>query len=83
MHGRDRRGGQCFLPDHDHAGAGLVTARIEFDGDAGYGPSSASVDFTITTEEVSLTYTGPTYGKKGKTITVSAKLRHDGTMSRG
>ena len=56
-----------------------VTAGIEFDGDASFGPSSASVDFTITTEEVSLTYTGPTYGKKGKTITVSAKLRHEAT----
>ena len=44
----------------------VVSASIEFDGDADYNPSSASVSFTITTEEVSLTYAGPTYRQEGQ-----------------
>jgi hypothetical protein len=56
----------------------VVQAGIAFAEDATHKGSSASAAFTITTEEVSLTYTGPTYGKKGKQVTVSAKLRHDG-----
>jgi hypothetical protein len=66
----------CKLTINQPAGTYPVTA--SFAGDDYYVASSGTASFKVTPEEDSLSYTGPTYGKKGSTVTLSAKLSSDG-----
>ena len=59
------------------ASSGVYSVVAGFAGDAYYEPSSDSKPFTVTTEETSVRYTGPTSAKKGTSATVSAKLSWD------
>ena len=65
----------CSLMIGDVAGSYQVVA--SFAGDTYYGPTTGSAKFTITPEEASLSYTGPTSGKKGSQVTLSANLSSD------
>jgi PKD repeat protein len=58
---------------------GGYTATASFAGDSVYAPSSGSAPFTITREETTLTYTGPTViVANASSLTVSAHLVEDG-----
>ncbi len=57
---------------------GSYTVTASFAGDSVYAASSDSAPFTITREETTLTYTGPTVILTGGTLTVSATLVEDG-----
>jgi len=66
----------CMLTLTQAPGSYTVTA--SFAGDTVYAPSSDSAPFTITREETTLTYTGPTVILTGGTLNVSATLVEDG-----
>ena len=69
----------CSLVLNQVPGAYTVTA--SFAGDSVYGPSSATQPFTITHEETTLTYTGPTViVANASSLTVSATLLEDGSV---
>ena len=58
---------------------GSYTVTASFAGDSVYGPSSDTEPFTITKEETTLVYTGPTVILgNGSTLTASATLMEDG-----
>ena len=57
---------------------GSYTVTASFAGDSVYGASSDSAPFTITREETTLTYTGPTVILSGGSLNVSATLVEDG-----
>jgi len=57
---------------------GSYTVTATFAGDSVYAPSSASAPFTITREETTLTYTGPTVILSGGPLNVTATLTEDG-----
>ncbi len=59
---------------------GAYTVTAAFAGDSVYGPSSDSAPFTITKEETTLTYTGPTVILTGGTMNVTATLLEDGSV---
>jgi hypothetical protein len=59
---------------------GAYTVTAAFAGDSVYGPSSDSDAFTITHEETTLTYTGPTVILTGGTMSVTATLLEDGSV---
>jgi PKD repeat protein len=59
---------------------GAYTVTAAFAGDSVYGPSSDSQSFTITKEETTLTYTGPTVILTGGTMNVTATLLEDGSV---
>jgi Bacterial Ig-like domain (group 3) len=65
----------CSLMIGDVAGSYQVVA--SFGGDTYYASTNGSANFTITPEEDSLSYTGPTSGKKGSQVTLSAYLSSD------
>ena len=65
----------CSVMIGDVAGSYQVVAG--FAGDTYYAPTTGSANFTITPEEDNLSYTGPTAGKKGSQVTLSAKLSSD------
>jgi hypothetical protein len=67
----------CPLTPAEAAGPTTLTA--SFAGDAFTAASSATVPFTITKEETTLTYTGPTVFPNANTVTFSAVLDEDGT----
>jgi PKD repeat protein len=67
----------CQLTLNQVPGPYSVTA--DFAGDSVYAPSSDTEPFTITTEETTLTYTGPTVILgNASSLTVSATLAEDG-----
>jgi hypothetical protein len=58
---------------------GSYTVTASFAGDSVYGPSSDTEPFTITKEETTLVYTGPTVILgSGSTLTATATLMEDG-----
>ena len=69
----------CTLVLNQVPGAYMVTA--SFAGDSVYGASSGSQPFTITREETTLTYTGPTVIlANASSLTASATLLEDGSV---
>jgi len=67
----------CSLTPHEAAGSYPLTAT--FAGSAGDLGSSATATFTVTHEETTLTYTGPTKAANGVPLILSGVLREDGT----
>jgi hypothetical protein len=67
----------CTLILNQPSGGTTITA--SFAGDAFYAASTGTDPFTITQEENSLSYTGPTSAKKGSKVTLTAKLTHGST----
>jgi hypothetical protein len=67
----------CSITPGESAGSYTVTAN--FAGDAADLPSSSSTIYTVTREETSLTYTGPTKAANGAPLTLSGTLTEDGT----
>ena len=59
--------------------AGPFTAGAAFSGDGNYEASTDSKPFTVTREETSTTYTGPTVIAQGNPVTLSGRLLEDGT----
>jgi len=66
----------CSITPGEPAGSYPLTA--SFAGSARDLPSSASATFTVTREETTLTYTGPTKAANGQPLTLSGVLREDG-----
>jgi PKD repeat protein len=66
----------CTLTLNQVPGPYTVTA--SFAGDSVYGDSTDSAAFTLTKEETTLSYTGPTVILSGGTLTVTATLVEDG-----
>ncbi len=66
----------CTITPSEPAGARPVTAN--FTGDANYQPSADTTPFTVTTEETSTTYTGPTVIAQGNPVTLAGRLLEDG-----
>lgn len=67
----------CSVTPQEPAGSYTLTAA--FGGNATDLPASASAQFTVTHEETTLTYTGPTKAANGVPLTLSGVLREDGT----
>ena len=67
----------CALTPGEPAGSYPLTA--SFAGTATDLPSSAHATFTVTHEETTLTYTGPTKAANGQPLTLSGLLKEDGT----
>lgn len=66
----------CSLTPQEAAGSYTLTA--SFAGSAVDTAASASAPFTVTHEETTLTYTGPTKAANGAPLTLSGVLREDG-----
>jgi hypothetical protein len=58
--------------------AGSFTVAASFAGDGNYLASADSKAFTVTQEETSTTYTGPTVIAQGNPVTLSGRLLEDG-----
>jgi hypothetical protein len=69
----------CSLTPADAAGGYPLTA--SFAGDATHLGTSATSTFTVTHEETTLTYTGPTKAANGQPLTLSGVLLEDGTTA--
>jgi Bacterial Ig-like domain (group 3) len=67
----------CTLTPNEAAGSYPIMA--SFAGDGFYAPSSDSQTFTITKEETTTTYTGPTVIANGVPTSLSGRLTEDGT----
>ena len=67
----------CTITPSESAGARPVTA--VFAGDANYRSSSDTTSFSVTLEETSTTYTGPTVIAQGSAVTLAGRLLEDGT----
>jgi hypothetical protein len=67
----------CLLNPTEAAGSYPITA--SFAGDLTHDSSGASKPFTVTKEETTTTYTGPTVIANGGATTLSATLKEDGT----
>lgn len=57
--------------------AALYTASASYDGDANYLASSGGAPFTVTKEETTLAYRGPTVIAQGSPVVLSARLTED------
>ena len=67
----------CTITPQEPAGA--YTLKVTFDGDTKYAASSTTTTFTVTKEQNTTTYTGPTGPiLNGSTITLSGTLKEDG-----
>ena len=66
----------CTVTPSEAAGARTVTAT--FAGDGNYQPSSDSAVFTVTREETTTVYTGPTVIAQGNPVVLSGRLLEDG-----
>jgi hypothetical protein len=66
----------CSLTPKEAAGSYTLTA--SFAGSTGEQASSASATFTVTHEETTLAYTGPTKAANGQSFTPSGVLKEDG-----
>jgi len=71
----------CSITPGEPAGSYPLTA--SFAGDATHNGASAVATFTVTHEETTLTYTGPTKAANGTPLTLSGVLREDGTTPIG
>jgi len=61
---------------------GTVSVKADFAGDATYVPSDDTETFTITKEQTTTTYTGPTVILQGASgVTLAAQLLEDGTTA--
>ena len=69
----------CSITPQEAAGAYSLTAT--FAGNATDLGSSASATFTVTHEETTQTYTGPTKAANGQPLTLSGVLREDGSTA--
>jgi hypothetical protein len=67
----------CSITPGEAAGSYPVTA--SFAGDTGDLGSSATATYTVTHEETTLVYTGPTKAANGAPLTLSGTLTEDGT----
>ena len=67
----------CSITPGEAAGPYQLTAG--YAGSAQDLPSSATSDFTVTHEETTTTYTGPTQAANGTSLTLSGVLKEDGT----
>ncbi|WP_433190404.1 choice-of-anchor P family protein [Actinoallomurus sp. CA-150999] len=67
----------CALTPDEAAGSTTLTA--SFAGNDSAGPASVSVPFTITKEETTLTYTGPTHIANATPVHLNGVLKEDGT----
>jgi hypothetical protein len=67
----------CSLNPHEAAGGYPLTAT--FAGDATHLGATVSTTFTVTHEETTLTYTGPTKTANGQSLTLSGVLLEDGS----
>jgi hypothetical protein len=67
----------CTITPTEAAGPFTVTAG--FAGDGNYQASTDSKPFTVTREETTTTYTGPTVIAQGNPVTLSGRLLEDGT----
>jgi hypothetical protein len=67
----------CPITPQEAAGSYPLTAT--FAGNATDLGSSATATFTVTHEQTTLTYTGPTKAANGQPLTLSGVLREDGT----
>ncbi len=67
----------CTITPNEPAGSYTVTA--SFAGDKSHKPSSDSKTFTVTLEETTTTYTGPTIIAQGQPV--SAVLKEDGSTA--
>ena len=65
----------CTITPSEPAGARPVSA--VFTGDANYQSSSDSTSFSVTREETSTTYTGPTVVAQGNPVTLAGRLLED------
>jgi len=68
----------CIITPNQPAGTYPLTA--SFAGDAKYLPSNVTIQFIVTREETTLTYTGPTLLANGQPATLSGVLLEDGTV---
>lgn len=66
----------CSITPGEAAGTYPLTA--SFGGDAADLPASATGSYTVTHEETTLTYTGPTKAANGASLTLSGTLKEDG-----
>ena len=66
----------CTITPSEPASAPGVTA--SFAGDGNYLPSTTSAAFTVTKEETTTAYTGPTVIAQGNPVTLSGRLLEDG-----
>jgi hypothetical protein len=66
----------CSITPHEPAGTYTLTA--SYAGGGAELPSTASAPFTVTHEETTLTYTGPTKAANGQPLTLSGVLKEDG-----
>ncbi len=71
----------CTIIPSEPASAPGVTAT--FAGDGNYLPSTQSAVFTVTKEETTTTYTGPTVIAQGNPVTLSGRLLEDGVTPIG
>lgn len=69
----------CAITPGEPAGSYPLTA--SFPGTPTDLPSSASATFTVTREETTLTYTGPTKAANGQPLTLSGVLTEDGATA--
>lgn len=67
----------CSITPGEAAGPYQLTAA--YTGSASDLPSSATSNFTVTHEETTTTYTGPTQAANGTSLTLSGVLKEDGT----
>ena len=67
----------CSITPGEAAGSYPVTAT--FAGDTGDLPTSATATYTVTPEQTTLVYTGPTKAANGSPLTLSGTLSEDGT----
>jgi hypothetical protein len=65
----------CAITPSEPAGARPVSA--DFTGDTNYQSSSESASFSVTREETSTTYTGPTVVAQGNPVTLAGRLLED------
>ena len=61
--------------------AGLFGVRADFAGDGNYVASADAKPFTVTREETTTSYTGPTVIAQGNPVTLSGRLLEDGTTA--
>lgn len=70
-------GAACSITPTEPAGPFTVSAA--FTGDSNYVASADSTSFTVTREETTTSYTGPTVIAQGNPVTLSGRLLEDGT----
>jgi hypothetical protein len=69
----------CELAPGDDPSSGPSQLTVNFDGDGHYAQSATSRAFTVTREEATLSYDGPSTAENGKPLTMTGTLLEDGT----